>query len=255
MAPKDKNFGVQGRLGGMGGKYGRKAENLTAKELKAAGGAKAAAARKVDISQTRRDTTRGITLGPAGKPLTGKVVLSNGNVAVYKAGKRVIKAAAPSKAKSSNGAGGDSQPSGNKLRAEAMKRATADAAKRKSVGNSSAQVGAAARAKAEADARKRKAAGMPALSYTKPAANADVKSTDLSRAQKLARDNVMRRTNLTSSGTLGSKITAIEQSLIKLKVKAKNTEARKSRTAAEQRQLEADKKRIEQLTNQIRSAK
>lgn len=94
MAPKDKNFPMAGKMGGMGGKYGRKAENLTAKELKKAGGAKAAAARKVDISQTRRDTTRGLTLGPKGKPLTGKVTLANGNVAVYKAGKRVVAAAA-----------------------------------------------------------------------------------------------------------------------------------------------------------------
>ena len=101
---KDQNFGVQGRLGGMGGKYGRKAENLTAKELKRAGGAKAAATREVKIQDTRRDTTRGITLGPKGKPLTGKVTLENGSVAVYKNGKRVVaaaKKAAPSTSKSS----------------------------------------------------------------------------------------------------------------------------------------------------------
>jgi hypothetical protein len=106
MAPKkDANFGAQGKLGGMGGKYGRKAENLTNKELKAAGGAKAAATRKVDISQTKRDTTRGITLGPKGKPLTGKVTLLNGNTAVYKDGKRVVKTASSS----SSGKGSDSK--------------------------------------------------------------------------------------------------------------------------------------------------
>lgn len=91
---KDPNFGAQGKLGNMAGTYGRKAENLTKKELKKAGGAKAAAARKVDITKTTRDYSRGITLGPKGKPLTGSVTLSNGNTAVYKAGKRVMKAAA-----------------------------------------------------------------------------------------------------------------------------------------------------------------
>jgi len=113
MAPKDKNFPMAGKMGGMGGKYGRKAENLTAKELKKAGGAKASAARKVDISQTRRDTTRGITLGPKGQPLTGKVVLANGNVAVYKAGKRVVAAAAAKK--SSGGDQGKATPPAKKV--------------------------------------------------------------------------------------------------------------------------------------------
>ena len=87
---KDPNFPMQGKLGGMGGQYGRKAENLTKKQLKRAGATKAAAGPKVSISQTSRDTNRGITLGPKGKPLTGRVKLENGNMAVYKAGKRVI---------------------------------------------------------------------------------------------------------------------------------------------------------------------
>lgn len=93
---KDPNFPMQGRLGGMGGKYGRKAVNLTAQELKAAGAKKAAAKRTVNISQTSRSTTgatRGKTLGPGGKPLTGSVKLLNGKTAVYKGGKRVMKAA------------------------------------------------------------------------------------------------------------------------------------------------------------------
>jgi hypothetical protein len=113
MAPKDKNFPMAGKMGGLGGKYGRKAENLTARELKKAGGTKASAARKVDISQTRRDTTRGITLGPAGKPLTGRVVLSNGNVAVYKAGKRVVAAAAKKPASRATASGGAGNGAGN----------------------------------------------------------------------------------------------------------------------------------------------
>ena len=92
---KDPNFGVQGNGGGMGGQYARKAENLTKKQLKAAGAAKAAKKAKVDISQTRRDYSKGITLGPKGKPLTGSVRLANGNIAVYKAGKRVQVAKKP----------------------------------------------------------------------------------------------------------------------------------------------------------------
>lgn len=116
MASKrDSNFPMQGKLGYMGGKYGRKAENLTKKELKAAGGSKAAATRKVDITKTTRDTTRGLTLGPKGKPLTGSVTLSNGNTAVYKAGKRVMKAAAP--ARSSSGGGSGSSPAPKKVAA------------------------------------------------------------------------------------------------------------------------------------------
>ena len=143
---RDKNFGVAGRLGGIGGTYGRKAENLTAKELKKAGGAKAAAARKVDISQTRRDTARGITLGPAGKPLTGKVVLANGNVAVYKAGKRVVAAAAkkstpsvtktpdkPAPSKSVSYTPGKKQGAGSRT-AELRNKAKADIAKKSYAG-------------------------------------------------------------------------------------------------------------------------
>lgn len=91
-AYKNRNFGVQGKTGGMGGKYGRKSTNLTQKQLKAAGAAKAAKKRTVDISQTRREG--GFTLGPGGKPLTGTVKLSNGRLAVYKGGKRVQAGAA-----------------------------------------------------------------------------------------------------------------------------------------------------------------
>jgi len=107
MAPKDKNFPMAGKLGGMGGKYGRKAENLTAKELKKAGGSKAAAGPKVSIQDTRRDYSRGITLGPKGKPLTGSVTLGNGNTAVYRAGKRVMKATAFTPKRDGGGGGGD----------------------------------------------------------------------------------------------------------------------------------------------------
>jgi len=90
---KDPNFPMQGKLGGMGGQYGRKAENLTKKQLKRAGGAKAAVKQLVDIGKTRRETegvNKGKTLGPMGKPLTGPVKLANGKIAVYKNGKRVV---------------------------------------------------------------------------------------------------------------------------------------------------------------------
>lgn len=104
MAKGDANFGAAGKKGYMGGKYSRKAMNLSKKELGKAGVA-AARKRTVDISQTRRES--GKTLGPGGKPLTGRVKMGNGNIAVYKDGKRVIsqapkKAAAPTVRKQSD---------------------------------------------------------------------------------------------------------------------------------------------------------
>lgn len=110
---KDPNFPMQGKGGAMGGKYARKAENLTAKELKAAGAAKAARKRTVSISDTRRVTegaNKGRTLGPGGKPLTGSVRLENGSMAVYKNGKRVVKAAAPKPAAKSSASRSAARP-------------------------------------------------------------------------------------------------------------------------------------------------
>lgn len=86
-AYKKRELGTQGKLGGMGGKYGRKAENLNRQQLKRAGGLAASKKRTVSISDTRREGN--VTLGPGGKPLTGAVKLLNGNTAVYKGGKRV----------------------------------------------------------------------------------------------------------------------------------------------------------------------
>ena len=77
-----------------------KSYNLSKGQLKKAGAAKAAKARTVDISGTRRATTganKGKTLGPAGKPLTGSVKLPSGVTAVYKDGKRVTTARAKPK--------------------------------------------------------------------------------------------------------------------------------------------------------------
>jgi hypothetical protein len=74
------------------GMYKTKARNLTDAQLKRAKGAKAATKRTVSIGNTTRATTganKGFTLGPGGKRLTGTVIMSNGDRAVYKGGKRV----------------------------------------------------------------------------------------------------------------------------------------------------------------------
>lgn len=109
-AYKNRNFGAAGKTGGMGGKYGRKSENLTTKQLKASGALAASKKRTVDISQTKRDDTRGITLGPGGKPLTGTVKLLNGKTAVYKGGKRVQKSVATPKPKTGGRSSSVSNP-------------------------------------------------------------------------------------------------------------------------------------------------
>ena len=105
-AYKNRNFGSMGKTGGMGGKYGRKSENLSKKQLKASGGLAASKKRTVDISQTRREGA--VTLGPGGKPLTGTVNLGNGKTAVYKGGKRVQ--ATPKSQMKPKGGSGTSRP-------------------------------------------------------------------------------------------------------------------------------------------------
>ena len=120
MAKKDPNFPMQGKGGGMGGKYARKAENLSAKELKAAGAAKAAKKRTVSISDTKRVTegaNKGKTVGPGGKPLTGSVRLENGSMAVYKDGKRVTKAPAKKAAPATRSRSASSSSSSSSRRA------------------------------------------------------------------------------------------------------------------------------------------
>lgn len=84
---------AKGKMGFEGGKYSAKSGDLSKAQLKRAGATKAAARRTVDIGRTSRATegvNKGRTLGPGGKPLTGSVKLANGQMAVYKAGKRVI---------------------------------------------------------------------------------------------------------------------------------------------------------------------
>ena len=98
-----------GKMGFKKGAYGSakgvraKAANLSDAQLKRAGGAKAAAKRTVDIGSTSR--VAGKTLGPGKKPLTGSVKLANGQMAVYKAGKRVINV-------KRSGGGSDTGPTG-----------------------------------------------------------------------------------------------------------------------------------------------
>lgn len=88
------------------GMYKTKARNLTDKQLQRAGGLSASKKRTVSVSDTTRATSganKGRTLGPGGKPLTGTVVMANGDRAVYRAGKRVTNV--PKKSISTGGSG------------------------------------------------------------------------------------------------------------------------------------------------------
>ena len=117
---------AKGKMGFEGGKYSAKSGDLSKAQLKRAGATKAAAKRTVDIGKTRRATegvNKGRTLGPAGKPLTGSVKLANGQMAVYKAGKRVINV------KSSN-SGAIAGPTGGLSDAEKLAKKKAAIAKR-----------------------------------------------------------------------------------------------------------------------------
>ena len=70
------------------GNYKGKTLNLSKKQLGASGRA-AAATRKIAISRTTYDPATKKVLGPMGKPITGRVDLGGGNIAVYKNGVRV----------------------------------------------------------------------------------------------------------------------------------------------------------------------
>jgi hypothetical protein len=67
-----------------------KAANLSDAQLKRAGALKASKKAPIDYTKTSRVLGSGVTRGPGGKLLTGKVTLANGKTAVYKAGKRVV---------------------------------------------------------------------------------------------------------------------------------------------------------------------
>lgn len=85
-----------GKMGFKKGAYGSakgvraKAANLSDAQLKRAGALKASKKAAIDYTKTSRVLGSGVTRGPGGKLLTGKVTLANGKTAVYKAGKRVI---------------------------------------------------------------------------------------------------------------------------------------------------------------------
>ncbi len=71
------------------GDYGnKKSFNLTKKQL-GAGGAKAASKGKIAISKTTYNKDTKKVTGPMGKPITGRVDMGGGNIAVYKNGVRV----------------------------------------------------------------------------------------------------------------------------------------------------------------------
>ena len=96
-----------GKMGFKKGAYGSakgvraKAANLSDAQLKRAGALKASKKAPIDYTKTSRVLGSGVTRGPGGKLLTGKVTLANGKTAVYKAGKRVV-----NKPVSSGGGGG-----------------------------------------------------------------------------------------------------------------------------------------------------
>ena len=79
-----------GKMGNTGGKYSAKSGDLSKSQLKRAGGLKASKKPTIDYTQTSRKIGSGVTRDSSGKLLTGSVKLSNGQIGVYKAGKRVI---------------------------------------------------------------------------------------------------------------------------------------------------------------------
>lgn len=79
-----------GKMGNTGGKYSAKSGDLSKAQLKRAGGLKASKKPTIDYTQTSRKIGSGVTRDSSGKLLTGSVKLSNGQIGVYKAGKRVI---------------------------------------------------------------------------------------------------------------------------------------------------------------------
>lgn len=94
------------------GNYKGKTLNLSKKQLGASGRA-AAATRKIAISRTTYDPATKKVLGPMGKPITGRVDLGGGNIAVYKNGVRV-RAQKPSTRPTGGGSGSRAGGDGNK---------------------------------------------------------------------------------------------------------------------------------------------
>ena len=107
MADRDPNFGVQGKRGGMGGKYATKSVNLGMETLRKAGAGKAAKRDAVSISDTSRNFDEGRTVGPDGRPITGVIELEDGATAVYLDGRRVQLADARDADRGRRGKGSD----------------------------------------------------------------------------------------------------------------------------------------------------
>ena len=96
------------------GKYkDAKTLNLKKSQL-GASGQKASATRKIAISRTRYDGATKKVLGPMGKPITGRVDMGGGNIAVYKNGVRVRASSAKPRVGSGGGSGSGSGGGGNK---------------------------------------------------------------------------------------------------------------------------------------------
>lgn len=99
------------------GNYKGKTLNLRGKQLGAKGRA-AASARKIDISKTRYDKESKKVLGPMGKPVTGRIDLGGGNIAVYRNGVRVRASSSDSKGSGSSGKGSGSGPNGRNIKTD-----------------------------------------------------------------------------------------------------------------------------------------
>ena len=155
-----------GKMGNTGGKYSAKSGDLSKSQLKRAGGLKASKKPTIDYTQTSRKIGSGVTRDSSGKLLTGSVKLSNGQIGVYKAGKRVINVK-PSSGGGGGGGGGNSTWKGRGLSksavSKAMKMHANDLAKRtpdisRTIKSNNADVEAK-----RAAAKKRPAAGRSTL--------------------------------------------------------------------------------------------
>lgn len=90
-------------------------------------------------------------------------------------------------------------------------------------------------------------------SARKAAAKKDAMPRTLSRTQKLARDNVMKKTQLTSSGTESSKIQAVQRAITMKKQAIRNLTDKANKTAADSKRLTEEKAKLQQLTNTLKS--
>jgi hypothetical protein len=110
-------------MGNTGGKYSAKSGDLSKSQLKRAGGLKASKKPTIDYTQTSRKIGSGVTRDSSGKLLTGSVKLSNGQIGVYKAGKRVINVKPSSGGGGGGGGGGNSTWKGRGLSKSAVSKA------------------------------------------------------------------------------------------------------------------------------------